>query len=125
MRGSCSESSAERQKLKQAVVKRKAFRYYLKGLEKKGPVAMDHLTSGMRSRRICRAFIQAHVARFQAGGRDSNLASAERQAFLTVLAELLSGAGWLVLTRLLVAASLSPGITDLSLAKLVLLPADI
>ena len=35
--------------------------------------------------------------------RSSNLASAERQGFLAGLAELLSGTGWLVLTRLLLA----------------------
>ena len=34
----------ERQELKQSVLKRKAFRYYIKGLEKTAPVTMDHLT---------------------------------------------------------------------------------
>jgi len=94
----------ERQKQKQAVVKRKAFRYYLKGLEKKGRVAVDHLESWNEIQTELPRFIHAHVARFEAGGRkNSNLASGERQAFLTVLAELLSGSDWLVLTRLLVA----------------------
>ncbi len=96
-------SSEERQKLKQSVVKRKAFRYYLKGLEKKGRVEMDHLTSWNEIQTELPRYIHAHVARFEAGGRkNSNLANAERQAFLSVLAELLSGSGWLVLTRLLV-----------------------
>jgi CelD/BcsL family acetyltransferase involved in cellulose biosynthesis len=96
-------SSEQRQKLKQTVVKRKAFRYYLKGLEKKGRVTMDHLTSWNEIQTELLRFIQAHVARFEAGGRkNSNLASAERQAFLAGLAELLSGSGWLMLTRLLV-----------------------
>jgi CelD/BcsL family acetyltransferase involved in cellulose biosynthesis len=96
-------SSEERQKLQQMVIKRKAFRYYIKGLEKKGRVAVDHLTQWSAIQQELPRLIQAHVARFQAGGRkNSNLASAERQAFLTGLAELLSGAGWLVLTRLLV-----------------------
>ncbi len=93
----------ERQKLKQTVVKRKAFRYYIKGLERKGRVAMDHLTSWTEIQMELPRFIQAHVDRFEAGGRkNSNLASSERQAFLTALAELLSGSGWLTLTRLLV-----------------------
>ena len=38
-------TAAERQELKQSVLKRKAFRSYLKGLEKTAPVTMDHLTS--------------------------------------------------------------------------------
>jgi CelD/BcsL family acetyltransferase involved in cellulose biosynthesis len=96
-------SSEERQKLKQSVLKRKAFRYYLKGLEKKGKVEMDHLTSWDEIQTELPRFIHAHVARFEASSRKkSNLASAERQAFLSVLAELLSNAGWLTLTRLLV-----------------------
>jgi CelD/BcsL family acetyltransferase involved in cellulose biosynthesis len=95
-------SSAEREKLKQSVVKRKAFRYYLKGLEKTGPVTVDHLTQWNVIRENLPRFIAAHVARFHSDGRASNLASAERQAFLSGLAELLSGAGWLALTRLLV-----------------------
>jgi CelD/BcsL family acetyltransferase involved in cellulose biosynthesis len=97
-------SSEERQKVKQSVLKRKAFRYYLKGLEKKGKVEMDHLTLWDEIQTELPRFIDAHVARFEAGGRkNSNLASAERQEFLTVLAESLSNAGWLLLTRLLVA----------------------
>jgi CelD/BcsL family acetyltransferase involved in cellulose biosynthesis len=95
-------SPAERQNLKQSAVKRKAFRYYLKGLEKSGPVTVDHLTQWDAVRENLPRFVEAHVARFLAGGRASNLASGERQNFLAGLAELLSAAGWLVLTRLLV-----------------------
>ena len=96
-------SSDERQKVKQAALKRKAFRYYLKGLEKKGRVETDHLASWDEIQTELPRFIHAHVERFEAGGRkNSNLASAERQAFLFLLAESLSNAGWLALTRLLV-----------------------
>jgi CelD/BcsL family acetyltransferase involved in cellulose biosynthesis len=95
-------SSAERQELKQSVVKRKAFRYYLKGLQKTGLVTMDHLWQWNAIGTNLPRFVEAHVARFLSGGRSSNLASTERQNFLAVLAELLSGSGWLVLTRLLV-----------------------
>ncbi len=95
-------SSSERQKLKQDILKRKSFRYYLKGLAKGGEVTVDHLTDWNAVSANLPRFIEAHVDRFQAGGRASNLASAERQQFLAGLAELLSGAGWLVLTRLLV-----------------------
>ncbi len=95
-------SAAERQELKQSVVKRKAFRSYIKGLEKTAPVTTDHLTQWNAIQPNLPRFVDAHVARFLAGGRASNLASAERQNFLAALAELLSSAGWLVLTRLLV-----------------------
>ena len=95
-------SPKEREKLKQSVIQRKAFRYYLKGLEKTGPVTVDHLTQWSAVREILPRFVETHVARFRAGGRNSNLASPERQNFLGDLAELLSGAGWFVLTRLLV-----------------------
>ncbi len=94
-------SAAERQKLKQNVVKRKAFRYYLKGLEKKGSVGIDHLKNWSAIEQALPRFFEVHVARFATAGRASNLASPERQAFLTGLAELLSEAGWIVLTRLL------------------------
>ena len=92
---------AERQALKESVVKRKAFRSYLKGLKKTGAVTVDHLTEWNGIQANLPRFVEAHVARFRAGGRASNLASAERQNFLTALAELLAEAGWLVLTRLL------------------------
>jgi CelD/BcsL family acetyltransferase involved in cellulose biosynthesis len=100
-------SAAERQELKHSVVKRKAFRSYIKGLEKTAPVTMDHLTKWDAIQPNLSRFVEAHVARFLAGGRASNLASAERQNFLAELAELLSGAGWLVLTRLLVGDELA------------------
>jgi len=94
-------SAAERQKLKDSVVKRKALRSYLKGLEKTGAVTVDHLTEWNSIQAALPRFVEAHVARFRADGRASNLASAERQKFLYGLAELLSAAGGLVLTRLL------------------------
>jgi CelD/BcsL family acetyltransferase involved in cellulose biosynthesis len=95
-------STEERRKLKQTATKRKAFRYDLKGLEKSGPVAIDHLRQWNDVEANLPRFVDAHVARCTAGGRASNLASAERQKFIFILAELLSRAGWLVLTRLLV-----------------------
>lgn len=93
---------AERQTLKRETMKRKALRYCLKGLEKKGTVAMDHLRKWDAIEPALPRFIAAHVARFQDAGRASNLASTERQAFLVALAESLSNADWIVLTRLLV-----------------------
>lgn len=45
-------------------------------------------------------FFRAHVARFLATGRISNLARPERRMFLAELARLLSPTGWLCLTRM-------------------------
>ena len=52
---------------------------------------------------ILASFSVAHVARFLAMGRVSNVVSAQRRAFLSELARLLSESGWLVLSRMLVA----------------------
>jgi CelD/BcsL family acetyltransferase involved in cellulose biosynthesis len=95
-------SEAQRRELKKGAVNRKAYRYCLKGLEKKGAVTLDHLRQADAIQANLPSFIEAHVARFAAAGRSSNLASPERQAFLKALAELLSHAGQVVLTRLLV-----------------------
>jgi CelD/BcsL family acetyltransferase involved in cellulose biosynthesis len=94
-------SPAARQQLKESALKRKAFRSCLRALEKAGPVTVDHITQWNSISANLPRFVEAHVARFRVGGRTSNLSSAERQNFLSGLAELLSGAGWLVLTRLL------------------------
>jgi CelD/BcsL family acetyltransferase involved in cellulose biosynthesis len=45
--------------------------------------------------------VEAHIARFQATGRVSNLAQPERRVFLEELAKLLSEHGWVVLTRMM------------------------
>ena len=95
-------SSAERRGLRQFVANRKALRYSLKGLAKHGPVSIEHVRSGDSIQRALPEFMQAHVTRFSAAGRQSNLAHPQRQAFLTELAGLLSAADWIVLTRLLV-----------------------
>jgi hypothetical protein len=46
------------------------------------------------------SFFTAHVARFLATGRISNIASGERRLFLTELARLLSASGWINLSQL-------------------------
>jgi CelD/BcsL family acetyltransferase involved in cellulose biosynthesis len=93
-------SPVERRNLKNLVVGRKALRYFLRGLEKHGPVSVDHLRSGVGLRTELQKFVQAHIARFSAAGRQSNLAHPGRQSFLAELADLLSAANWIVLTRL-------------------------
>jgi CelD/BcsL family acetyltransferase involved in cellulose biosynthesis len=93
-------SSEERRNLRNRVVGRKALRYSLKSLEKHGPVSVDHLRSCEGLRSALPELVQAHVARFCAAGRASNLAHPQRQAFLAELAGLLCRAGWIVLSRL-------------------------
>jgi CelD/BcsL family acetyltransferase involved in cellulose biosynthesis len=95
-------SSVERRNLREFVANRKALRYSLKGLAKQGPVRIDHVRSGDGIQGALPGFMQAHVTRFSAAGRQSNLAHPQRQDFLTELAGLLSAADWIVLTRLLV-----------------------
>jgi CelD/BcsL family acetyltransferase involved in cellulose biosynthesis len=94
------KSPVERQNQKALVANRKALRYFLKGLGKHGPVSIDHLKSRDSLRAVLPEFVQAHIARFSAANRHSNLAHPQRQAFLTELADLLSAADWIVLTRL-------------------------
>jgi CelD/BcsL family acetyltransferase involved in cellulose biosynthesis len=93
-------SSVERRKLRDVVANRKALRYSLKGLERHGPLSIDHLKSAENLQTALPEFIQAHIARFSATGRRSNLSHPERQAFLIELAGLLSTAGWIVLSCL-------------------------
>jgi CelD/BcsL family acetyltransferase involved in cellulose biosynthesis len=95
-------SSEERKKVKQAVTKRKALRYSLKNLGQSGPVSVDHLRSHDALAEALPEFMRAHIARFAATRRASNVADPRRQAFLAELANLLSTRGWMVLTRLLV-----------------------
>ena len=93
-------SLTERQTLRDRVTNRKALRYSLKGLGKRGPVCVDHLKSRESVKAALPQFVQAHIARFLSSGRHSNLAQPQRQIFLTELADLLSTEGWIVLTRL-------------------------
>jgi CelD/BcsL family acetyltransferase involved in cellulose biosynthesis len=93
-------SSVERRKLRDVVASRKGLRYSLKGLERHGPLSIDHLKSAENLQRALPEFIRAHIARFSATGRRSNLSHPERQVFLIELAGLLSTAGWIVLSCL-------------------------
>jgi CelD/BcsL family acetyltransferase involved in cellulose biosynthesis len=93
-------SSVERRKLRDVVANRKALRYSLKGLERHGPLSIDHLKSAENLQTALPEFIRAHIARFSATGRRSNLSRPERQVFLIELAGLLSTAGWIVLSCL-------------------------
>jgi CelD/BcsL family acetyltransferase involved in cellulose biosynthesis len=80
---------------------KKALRRNLRALESKGSVTMVDLVSDS-ARDLLPDFTLAHVARFLATGRISNLAYPERRAFLSELSQLLAVSGWLRITRLMV-----------------------
>lgn len=93
-------SFEQRQALKQSLVKRKALRYAMKGLAKRGPVRLEHLGSWAGIEAVLPQFMQAHIERFVALGKVSNTAYPERQDFLRELAKQLSAPGWITLTRM-------------------------
>jgi CelD/BcsL family acetyltransferase involved in cellulose biosynthesis len=73
---------------------------YLKALAAKVPVVVDHLRLWDQIAPALPSFSKAHVARFSAIGQTSHLASPQRIAFLSELAELLSWHGWVTLNQL-------------------------
>jgi CelD/BcsL family acetyltransferase involved in cellulose biosynthesis len=95
-------SQGERVALKTALGKKKIFRHSMNSLAREGPVSVSHLVTWVAIEPVLHTFSVAHVARFLATGRISNVASAARRAFLSELARLLSESGWLVLSRMLV-----------------------
>lgn len=80
---------------------KKMVRRSLAALGKDNPVRLEHARSWESIAPILADFADAHVARFQATGRTSNLVRAERRVFLAELAKLLSESGWVVLTRMM------------------------
>ncbi len=80
---------------------KKNLRRALSAMGQQGPVRLDHARSWDAARPILPQFALAHVARFLATGRISNLARPERRVFLDQLAKLLSESGWLALTRMM------------------------
>lgn len=80
---------------------KKMVRRSLAAMGKDAPVRLDHARTWDAISPILMDFADAHVARFQATGRSSNLAQPERRMFLEELAKLLSARGWVVLTRMM------------------------
>ena len=93
-------SQRERESRKSGLFGKK-IRRYLTTLEREGPVAIEHLRHLGEIEEALPQFSKAHVARFLATGRISNLARPERRLFLRELADLLSQSGTLTLTRLM------------------------
>lgn len=80
---------------------KKMVRRSLSAMGREVPVRLEHARTWSEIEPILLQFAQAHVARFQATGRVSNLARPERRGFLAELAKLLSEPGHIVLTRMM------------------------
>lgn len=80
---------------------KKMVRRSLAAMGKESPVRLDHARSWDAISPLVTPFADAHVARFEATGRTSNLAQPQRRLFLAELAKLLSERGWVVLTRMM------------------------
>jgi CelD/BcsL family acetyltransferase involved in cellulose biosynthesis len=95
-------SAEERVALKQAVATKKRLRRNMRELGKLGEVSVRHDTQWEQIEPVLQTFGRAHVARFLATGRISNLIQAQRRTFLYELARELSRSGWVAVSRLLV-----------------------
>lgn len=80
---------------------KKMVRRSLAAMGREQPVRLEHARSWDKVEPLLTQFMDAHVARFLATGRISNLASPERRRFLEELARLLGEHGWLALTRMM------------------------
>jgi CelD/BcsL family acetyltransferase involved in cellulose biosynthesis len=81
--------------------RKKMVRRFLNAMGREAPVRLDQARSWDELRPVLPGFMQAHIARFLATGRISNMARPERRMFLEELAKLLSEAGWVTLTRMM------------------------
>jgi CelD/BcsL family acetyltransferase involved in cellulose biosynthesis len=95
-------SGESRKDLKKGLLRKKMFRRNINALGNQGLVALGHLRSWNEIEEELPKFSVAHVARFLAMGRISNLSKAERRLFLHQLARSLSASGWMTLTRMMV-----------------------
>jgi len=77
------------------------LRRFLNAMGREAPVRLEHARSWEEAKAVLPEFIDAHVARFLATGRISNLAQKERRMFLAQLAQLMSESGWFALTTLM------------------------
>jgi len=85
---------------KEDLGKRKTPRYALRALAKIAPLRIDHLHSWGTIEPVLPQFMQAHIERFVAMGKVSNVALPGPKQFLRELAKLLSTSGWMVLGRM-------------------------
>lgn len=80
--------------------RKKMLRRFLNAMGREYPVQLEHGRSWNEIEPLLPDFMRSHVARFLVLGRISNLARAERRAFIAELSRLLSKPGWLALTRM-------------------------
>jgi len=88
--------------LQHRAVGKKAFRRNLRLLDQKGAAVFSATVGSDDMDEVVTEFCRAHVTRFIADGRLSNMVQPERRVFLHELAQQLSKRGWLSLNRLLV-----------------------
>jgi CelD/BcsL family acetyltransferase involved in cellulose biosynthesis len=93
------DSPTNRATVKESAQRR--TRRYAKTLGKNIPVTVSHSKSSDDIGAELPSFAKAHVARFLATGRISNLAHPERRTFLDELSQSLASSGWVTLSRLL------------------------
>ncbi|MGD0757685.1 MAG: GNAT family N-acetyltransferase [Candidatus Sulfotelmatobacter sp.] len=86
---------------KPVLPRKKMLRRFVNAMGREAPARLEHARSWSDVQPIFPEFARAHVARFLVTGRISNLARSERRVFLEELAKLLSGTGWLALTRMM------------------------
>jgi CelD/BcsL family acetyltransferase involved in cellulose biosynthesis len=94
-----------RASLKITLLGKKLFRRNINALGREGAVVLRHLRSWTEIEPMLEKFSVAHVARFLATHRISNLANSGRRLFLQELARSLSSSGWLTLTQLMAGSS--------------------
>jgi len=96
-------SAAERQVLKTTVTRKRQFRKCLRAIERQGPVTMSYRQSWSEIRVALPAFLDAHVARYQALNRISIFCAPDRRLLLEELGRRFSDTGIVTLSRLMVA----------------------
>jgi CelD/BcsL family acetyltransferase involved in cellulose biosynthesis len=92
-------SPDQRAELKAKLGKKKTFRRSMHALARDGAVQVSHLLRWEQVEPVLPEFANAHIARFLATGRISNLARVSRRLFLHELARLLCETGNLALSR--------------------------
>jgi CelD/BcsL family acetyltransferase involved in cellulose biosynthesis len=86
---------------KPVVPRKKMLRRFINAMGREAPVRLDHARHWSDLEPALPEFARAHVVRFLVTGRISNLAHLERRVFLEELSRLLSGSGWVDLTRMI------------------------
>src|SRR5262249_49036870 len=93
-------SPEQRESVKQSAQRR--VHRYGKAMGRLASVEVNHLKTWDLVRSALPGLVDAHVARFLAIGRTSNLARLERRVFVFELARLLAAPGWLRLSQLMI-----------------------